>query len=817
MVTRLQYPQLQGPVGPPPAPPAPATVDGWLQPFGEPWRHWARVLPVACVAASGVFFSPQAAAVLQPRGTAAVIVSKARLQYPSYQAPVPLGKEIIDASKFDERFSEPVRPRTLPVAVSASSGVTYTPNPVFAESVGENKWHAVYPDRVPPKPMLHAALHQTLAWPSAIVGVIDTFAGGWSTQQNTPFQEPGLGAPYQGFMQSVAAQTVPETITVDKWWQPLSTPVRPVKLPIAAEAFYTGDPRGAAETVSEDKWHATYPDFVLPKPYPAGARTPFIAQVQLNIVETVTADKWQPVYPDRIARAQASRAPFESSVPQIAAERSTVDRWFVPFSEPVRAKPRLPAAANPAAQWPAQALLNPPQIATLTTARGPRYLAALRKKEGVFRHGWRAIARKGSTAPPLQATPISPETLRLRRNTLRPFWEASRKRARRRPRKPVALGVPTFQTQSPRPPKRRNATAAARRKLWRPPQRKHPGIGPPPIPPPPPQFFAGSTRFVAVWREKGIFRRRWRAVARHGFFAPDTPIAAAQLPAPVLAQQHQRARRIGIALSRKWKPRPRKRVVDIFIPPALQQPTPHKRGVKLLNVLRKRKWWPRRKHLLFQAAPLPPTPSPYPPKRQRRRVERTGHRRLFFPYQRARPGVGPPPRPIPPPGILRTFYRVLGPTRQMTAVGPLRSMTAVGSARMLTAVATPRRYIVVAVQPSTFTMAQTKQLQPPIDVGELAAVSFDFGPSLNTGIFITSVQSMICAVNSGGPDATPQSRIIGASAIVPSNTTGATGNQVNQLVGSMVGNTTYMLQCFVNTSDGQLLDLWVHLLCDLPA
>lgn len=116
-------------------------------------------------------------------------------------------------------------------------------------------------------------------------------------------------------------------------------------------------------------------------------------------------------------------------------------------------------------------------------------------------------------------------------------------------------------------------------------------------------------------------------------------------------------------------------------------------------------------------------------------------------------------------------------------------------------------------------MAQTADLTPPIDATlEFETIGFDFGLAMAATATITSVQSLTCTVHGGGTgtDATPSSRLIGGSTIVPSKATGLASQAVAQQFGNAVAGVKYLLQCVANTSDGQKLSLWARIDCVLP-
>ena len=162
---------------------------------------------------------------------------------------------------------------------------------------------------------------------------------------------------------------------------------------------------------------------------------------------------------------------------------------------------------------------------------------------------------------------------------------------------------------------------------------------------------------------------------------------------------------------------------------------------------------------------------------------------------------------------------VVGDPREFVAAGNPRYTVAVGAARQTMATGAPRRRIVLGISNN---VAQTNDLQPPIDqTVEQETVTFDYGRILVATANIQSIQSITCTVSQSISDTitdpTPQARILGAAVLAPSPNSGIPNQAVLQLVGSMIGGITYMIQCVVVTSDGQILSLWTHLTCDIPA
>jgi hypothetical protein len=167
--------------------------------------------------------------------------------------------------------------------------------------------------------------------------------------------------------------------------------------------------------------------------------------------------------------------------------------------------------------------------------------------------------------------------------------------------------------------------------------------------------------------------------------------------------------------------------------------------------------------------------------------------------------------------VAKLRYVVSSGDRQFVAGGASRSLIAASGDRQLVADGPSRSRIVVGI---TNNVAQTNQLEPAIDsTVEEETVTFDYGLILATGVTITSVVSVTCNVAAGseGSDPSPASRLINGAQIAASPSTEASLAAVNQLVGDMLGGVTYLLQCVVNTSDGQKLSLWTHLPCVTPA
>lgn len=146
----------------------------------------------------------------------------------------------------------------------------------------------------------------------------------------------------------------------------------------------------------------------------------------------------------------------------------------------------------------------------------------------------------------------------------------------------------------------------------------------------------------------------------------------------------------------------------------------------------------------------------------------------------------------------------------LVAQGLPRQLLAIDE-RQLWGVATPRTRVVERKYP----LSKTNVLLPAIDMTvEEEFITFDYSQILCQAT-VTSVLSFTCTVKYGS-DANPSSRILSTPQIVTSPVTGLVNTAVTVLLGDMVSGVTYLLQCVVQTSDGQKLSLWTTLSCETP-
>jgi len=159
---------------------------------------------------------------------------------------------------------------------------------------------------------------------------------------------------YQSKADPLAPLAAPEEVTLDKWYQPPSQPIRR----LAAVALLAVGAFGpvtvpAAAPAGVDVWQPTYPDRLN---RPASPRHDY--GVEPLAVEPTSADRWWPTYPDRLRGRQAPR--LGESVRPLAVEPTTADRWWPTY--PDRARPRPAAPARPFVAAPPQDFAAPAEV-----------------------------------------------------------------------------------------------------------------------------------------------------------------------------------------------------------------------------------------------------------------------------------------------------------------------------------------------------------------------------------------------------------------------------------------------------------------------
>jgi hypothetical protein len=126
----------------------------------------------------------------------------------------------------------------------------------------------------------------------------------------------------------------------DRWFQPFSTPLRAEPRAAEYQAFsYAPYVEVAVETVTVDKWHRQH-GVHFTKPY-----VTVTGDIQFGAIPPVPTDTFSVVgaadVPIVFNQTRLSPAYAYSPYVEVVAEVVTSDKWFVPPSQPVRAKPRL--------------------------------------------------------------------------------------------------------------------------------------------------------------------------------------------------------------------------------------------------------------------------------------------------------------------------------------------------------------------------------------------------------------------------------------------------------------------------------------------
>lgn len=160
--------------------------------------------------------------------------------------------------------------------------------------------------------------------------VSDT-ASRWDQPLSVPVRRVGLAAAVVAASGAFSSPFIPaaaETVSLDKWLQPLSLPAK--ARPVAEEAALSlVQAAPFPEAVSADRWFQ-------PLAIPA-SRRPVAEEAALTFVqaEAVTPDRWVPplATPTRRPYPVPGHIGFVQAAP--FAETVTLDRWHAPFSVPV--------------------------------------------------------------------------------------------------------------------------------------------------------------------------------------------------------------------------------------------------------------------------------------------------------------------------------------------------------------------------------------------------------------------------------------------------------------------------------------------------
>lgn len=248
-----------------------------------------------------------------------------RILYPILTEPVlppGLQPEQVTESRWHQPLSEPVRLRALPVAVVVA-GLFWTP---FTPAPRADTW-------LPPlsQPTLRSGLTTALISSSG-----ETWAPtlpSLSLLWQQPLSQPTVRLATQqtppAFVYAPAAAS--ETITLDKWYQPLSGPEYSIGLPTPEQPYLSFVKAGPfPETVTADRWFQP-----LSQPLARGA-APFVAEIGPVFV-SASVEWFQPLsIPRARAPSQYQALSYGYFVASAAPETITLDKWYEPLSIPVR-------------------------------------------------------------------------------------------------------------------------------------------------------------------------------------------------------------------------------------------------------------------------------------------------------------------------------------------------------------------------------------------------------------------------------------------------------------------------------------------------
>ena len=243
----------------------------------------------------------------------------ARILYPAKTEPVLVAAaapEPVTESRWHQPLTEPTRRRALTTAALVAAGLTwcpFTPTPP-AETITADKWQ------------------RPLSEPTRIKGA--------TAAQQAPVTVLVQASPFT------------EAVSLDRWLQRLAEPVlrRPVVQPVATSWPPYVAP--AAETITVDKWYAPLSQGPRARLGLGAVLQRFLAFAQ---PEDVSVSRWLVPLAEPGRRARPVADQQEQALVKAApfAETVSLDRWALPLSEPQRQRLGLRAGQQQArAFWP---------------------------------------------------------------------------------------------------------------------------------------------------------------------------------------------------------------------------------------------------------------------------------------------------------------------------------------------------------------------------------------------------------------------------------------------------------------------------------
>lgn len=255
------------------------TVDKWFAPPSQPTRLPPRQVSIEFDIDPKDFTQPEASHV------------ETWMQPPQYPA------------AFESAYDHSGGPRDYFAALYASSGVAAIDPKPSAETPNIAKFKPDFPDLIVRVPDRSIALFlQYVTDPKLLTlqetASVDRFGPDYPSWIDRRFPE----AAYVASGTSFVLPTVTEFVGVDKWGQPTNQPVRlPARTAILDQSL--SDPRELAskEFITVDKWFQPASEPVRVPPRAASGQI-LIDPAYLTKIETVSVDKFHPMYADWIAR-----------------------------------------------------------------------------------------------------------------------------------------------------------------------------------------------------------------------------------------------------------------------------------------------------------------------------------------------------------------------------------------------------------------------------------------------------------------------------------------------------------------------------------
>jgi hypothetical protein len=309
MPLRYQYPAKVQPVS---TSPESVHVDAWMQPPTPPQRNWAvRSLAFAAVlaAVSGAVSDPKLLTQKE-----AVHVENFRLpEYPAVYL------------RRDTRY------QGYSAALDASGmAVIDAKQLTLAETVRIDKFKPDYDDIVPVRRRSVALLGQHVTDPKLLTQKESVSVDKFSPNYPSQFARTYPQAVYSvnGFVRST------ETVTLDKWWEAPSIPVRTV--PNFAATASSGHQQFPV-VLSRFQPRSYYADSVI-RQYPTATYVASGWTGPSVIIEQILLDKWfqsasQPAYPAKVCPTLSQSVTDSRLLTQ--KETVSIDRWGQPTNQPV--------------------------------------------------------------------------------------------------------------------------------------------------------------------------------------------------------------------------------------------------------------------------------------------------------------------------------------------------------------------------------------------------------------------------------------------------------------------------------------------------